>query len=99
MKILGKAYTGTCLRLSVPLDLERSLLRGLRTEHQKASALYWLQFWHESLGRAIVLNRRNRRPVQNLKNIASEYALMIAALKEGTPPSIREMGASEVDQP
>jgi len=96
MKILGKAYTGNCLRLSVPLDLERSVLQGLRTENQKASALYWLTFWHESLDRAIVLNRRNRKPVQSLKKVASEYALMITALKEEFPPSMLKGGGPEI---
>ena len=83
MKILGKKYTGDCLQLPVPLEVNRSMLLSIRTKGQKVSALYWLQFWHKAVGRAIFLNRSNRRPVQELKKIESEYAMMIAALKDG----------------
>lgn len=87
MKILGKQYTGDCLQLPVPLEVNRSMLLNIKTKGQRVSALYWLQFWHKAIGRAIFLNRSNSRPVQELKKIESEYAMMIAALTDGLEPS------------
>ena len=83
MKILGKRYTGGSLQLPVPLDLKPEIVTKLRTTEQQVSALYWLEFWHDALDRAIVINTNNRKDVQNLKRVESEYAGMIATLKEG----------------
>lgn len=84
MRILGKQYEGECLKLPVPLELDRSMLLGIRTEGQRSSALHWLQFWHESVGRAIEINRKNRKPVSKLARIRSEYGVMIEELR-GSP--------------
>jgi hypothetical protein len=83
MKILGKEYTGGAIQLSIPLEVKQSILRRLKTTGQKVSALYWLEFWHEALDRAIVINTNNRRPVQDLRRIELEYAGMIEILKAG----------------
>ena len=83
MKILGKEYKGDCLQLSIPLEVEESVLGRLKTTGQKVSALYWLEFWREAVDRAIVLNTNNKRPVEELKRTESEYARMIQELKEG----------------
>ena len=82
MKILGKQYTGTCLQLPVPLDIDRSTLRNLKTVGQRVSALYWLEFWREAVERAIVINTNNRRSVRQLKKIEAEYAWMVKTLKK-----------------
>ena len=82
MKILGKQYTGTCLQLPVPLDIDRSTLRNLKTVGQRVSALYWLEFWREAVERAIVINTNNRRSVRQLKKIEAEYAWMVNTLKK-----------------
>ena len=92
MKILGKEYTGGCLKLSVPLEVERSILPRLRTTEQKVSALYWLEFWREALDRAIVINTNNGRPVQDLRKTESEYSEMITVLKEGLKRSSLKLG-------
>jgi hypothetical protein len=83
MKILGKRYVGDSLHLPIPLDLKPDIVTKLRTTDQKVSALYWLEFWHEALDRAIVINTNNRRPIQDLKRVEREYAGMIDTLKEG----------------
>jgi hypothetical protein len=83
MKILGREYTGDCLQLSIPLDVKGNVLGKLKTTGQKVSALYWLEFWREAVDRAIVLNKSNQRPVEELKKTESEYARMIQELKEG----------------
>ena len=83
MKILGKRYTGGSLQLPVPLDIKPEIVTKLRTTGQQVSALYWLEFWHEALDRAIVINTNNRKPVQDLQRVEMEYAGMIATLKEG----------------
>jgi hypothetical protein len=83
MKILGKEYTGDCLRLSIPLEVKGSVLSNLKTTGQKVSALYWLEFWRAAVDRAIVLNKSNQRPVGELKKTELEYARMIRELKEG----------------
>ena len=85
--ILGKRYTGDSLQLPVPLDLKPELVTKLRTTDQKVSALYWLEFWHQALDRAIVINTNNRKPIQDLKRVESEYAGMIATIKEGLKQS------------
>jgi hypothetical protein len=82
MKILGKTYSGTCLQLPVPLGLDRTTLRQLRTMGQRVSALYWLEFWREAVERAIVINTNNRRSVRELKKVETEYAWMITSLKK-----------------
>ena len=83
MKILGKEYTGDCLKLSIPLDVKENVLSGLKTTGQKVSALYWLEFWRAAVDRAIVLNKNNSRPIEALKKTESEYSRMIQELKEG----------------
>jgi hypothetical protein len=87
MKILGKRYTGGSLQLPVPLDLKPDIVTKLRTTGQQVSALYWLEFWHDALDRAIVINTNNRKPVQDLKRVEREYAGMIETLKEGLKQS------------
>lgn len=74
------------MKLPVPLELDRSMLLAIRTEGQRSSALRWLQFWHESLERAIEINRRNRKPVSKLARIRSEYGVMIEEL--GGSPAV-----------
>ena len=83
MKILGKRYVGGALQLPIPLDIQPEIVTQLRTTGQKVSALYWLEFWHDALDRAIVINMNNRKPVQDLKKVETQYADMIATLKEG----------------
>jgi hypothetical protein len=83
MKILGKRYLGGSLQLPIPLDIKPEIVGRLRTTGQKVSALYWLEFWHEALDRAIVINMNNRKPIQDLKKVEIQYAGMIATLKEG----------------
>lgn len=82
MKILGRTYKGECLQLSIPLGVKRNILRRLKTTGQKVSALYWLEFWHDALDRAIVINSNNRKPVQELRKVEAEYAAMIEDLRE-----------------
>ena len=83
MKILGKRYLGGSLQLPIPLDIKPEIVKKLRTTGQQVSALYWLEFWHEALDRAIVINTNNRKPVQDLKRVEEQYAEMIVTLKEG----------------
>jgi hypothetical protein len=84
MRILGKKYNGECLKLPVPLGLDRTMLHGITTEGQRSSALHWLRFWHASVGRAIEINRRKRKPVVKLARIRTEYGLMIRELGRGS---------------
>ena len=83
MKILGRKYTGDALHIPIPLDVERSVIEGLTTRGQKVSALYWLEFWHDAVGRAIRINRTNGKPTDELKTVESDYAWIIENLKEG----------------
>ncbi len=92
MKILGRAYKGSCLQLPVPLEIDRTILRRLKTTEQKVSALYWIEFWRLAVDRAIVINLNNGRPIQKLKRVEREYAAIIRALNERLKRSSLKIG-------